>query len=132
MLLGADRWASEPRLLPAGPWREPLSALRRASMVLVTRKAASPATASVADTIRHRFLGIPVRVAALTLQGYVPPPASTMPLEALAGARTLAIVAIGDPSAFLRQLAATDATVRGSLSRSPARIPTPRWRAQRR
>jgi tetraacyldisaccharide 4'-kinase len=117
VLLSADRWTSAPRLLPAGPWREPLSALRRASMVLVTRKAASPATASaVADTIRHRFPGIPVGVAALTLQELRSATGeSTMPLEALAGARALAIVAIGDPSAFLRQLAATDATVRAAV-----------------
>lgn len=117
VLLSADRWTSAPRLLPAGPWREPLSALRRASMVLVTRKAASPATASaVADTIRHRFPGIPVGVAALTLQELrAAAGESTMPLEALAGARALAIVAIGDPSAFLRQLAATDATVRAAV-----------------
>jgi tetraacyldisaccharide-1-P 4'-kinase len=40
---------------------------------------------------------------------------STMPLEALKGARVLAIVAIGDPSAFLRQMAATDATVRAAV-----------------
>jgi tetraacyldisaccharide 4'-kinase len=117
VLLSADRWASAPRLLPAGPWREPLSALRRASMVLITRKAASPATASaVADTIRHRFPGIAVGVAALMLQELRSAAGeSTMPLEALAGARTLAIVAIGDPSAFLRQLAATDATVRAAV-----------------
>ncbi|HJU68191.1 MAG TPA: tetraacyldisaccharide 4'-kinase [Gemmatimonadaceae bacterium] len=117
VLLSADRWASSPRVLPAGPWREPLSALRRASLVLVTRKAASPAAASaVADTIRHRFPGVPVGVAALTLQELrAATGESTMPLEALAGARTLAIVAIGDPSAFLRQLAATDATVRAAV-----------------
>ena len=117
VLLSADRWTSAPRLLPAGPWRESLSALRRASMVLVTRKAASPATASaVADTIRHRFPGVPVGVAALVLQELRSVAGeSTMPLEALAGARVLAIVAIGDPSAFLRQLAATDATVRAAV-----------------
>ena len=40
-----------------------------------------------------------------------------MPLEVLAGARVLAIVAIGDPSAFLRQLTATDATVRAAVFR---------------
>jgi tetraacyldisaccharide 4'-kinase len=117
VLLSADRWASAPRLLPAGPWREPLSAVRRASLVLITRKAASPATASaVADTIRHRFPGIAVGVAALALQELRSATGeSTMPLEALAGARVLAVVAIGDPSAFLRQLAATEATVRAAV-----------------
>ena len=117
VLLSADRWASRQRLLPAGPWREPLSALGRASMVLVTRKAASPAAAKVvADTIRHRFPNIPVGVAALALQELRGATGeSTMPLEALAEARVLAMVAIGDPSAFLRQLAATGATVRAAV-----------------
>ncbi len=117
VLLSADRWASAPRLLPAGPWREPLSALRRASMVLITRKAASRATANaVAETIRYRFRGIAVGVVALTLQELRSATGeSTMPLEALAGSRVLAIVAIGDPSAFLRQLTATDATVRAAV-----------------
>ena len=41
VLVSADRWRDGPRLgLPAGPWREPLQALRRASLVVVTRKAA--------------------------------------------------------------------------------------------
>ena len=117
VLISADRWGADSRLLPSGPWREPLSALRRASMVLVTRKAASRASGSaVADTIRHRFPGIPVGVAALTLQELRSATGeSTMPLEALAGARVLAVVAIGDPSAFLRQLTATGATVRAAV-----------------
>jgi tetraacyldisaccharide 4'-kinase len=117
VLLSADRWTSRRRLLPAGPWREPLRAVRRASMVLVTRKAASQATASaVAATIRHRFPGVPVGVAALTLQELRSANGeSTMPLEALAGARALAIVGVGDPSPFLRQLAATGATVRAAV-----------------
>ncbi len=117
VLLSADRWTPRARLLPTGPWREPLSALRRASMVLVTRKAASPAAAmAVVDTIRHRFPGLPVGVAALTLQELRSAIGeSTMPLEALAEARVLAIVAIGDPTAFLRQLAACGATVRAAV-----------------
>src|SRR5579862_3586306 len=40
VLLSADRYGPV-RLLPAGPWREPLSSLDRATVVVVTRKAAS-------------------------------------------------------------------------------------------
>jgi tetraacyldisaccharide 4'-kinase len=117
VLISADRWGSPSRLLPSGPWRESLSALRRASMVLVTRKAASRAAASaVAVSIRHRVAGIPVGVAALTLQELRSATGqSTMPLEALTGSRVLAIAAIGDPAAFLRQLTATGATVRAAV-----------------
>jgi len=45
VLVSADRWTGEVHLLPAGPWREPLTAVRRASIVIVTRKAASEAKA---------------------------------------------------------------------------------------
>src|SRR6185312_3859607 len=40
VLISADRWTDDVRLLPAGPWREPLRAIRRATLVIVTRKAA--------------------------------------------------------------------------------------------
>src|SRR5215211_769933 len=41
VLVSADRWTPTVRLLPAGPWREPLRAIRRATLVIVTRKAAN-------------------------------------------------------------------------------------------
>jgi tetraacyldisaccharide 4'-kinase len=43
VLVSAERWSNSPHLLPRGPWREPLRALRRADVVVVTRKAAVPA-----------------------------------------------------------------------------------------
>ena len=105
---------------------------RRASMVIITRKAASPATASaVADTIRHRFPGTAVGVVALALQELRSATGeSTMPLEALIGARALAIIAIGDPPAFLRQLTATEATCASGLP-TPTRTRMRRSRACR-
>lgn len=117
VLLSADRWNPSPRLLPAGPWREPLSALQRASMVLITRKAASPAAAhAIADTLRHRFTSLWVGVVALGFQELrAAHGESTMPLETLRDARVLAVAAIGDPSAYLRQLAAAGATVRAAV-----------------
>jgi tetraacyldisaccharide 4'-kinase len=117
VLLSADRWTLRARLLPAGPWREPMSALRRASMVLVTRKAASSAAAmAVVDTVRHQVSDLPVGVAALVLEELRSVNGeSTMPLEALTSARVLAIVAIGDPTAFLRQLASAGASVRAAV-----------------
>jgi tetraacyldisaccharide 4'-kinase len=41
VLLAAERWAPKLRVLPRGPWREPVSALHRADLVIVTRKTAS-------------------------------------------------------------------------------------------
>ena len=45
MLVAAERWSERPRLLPRGPWREPLRALHRAGVVAVTRKTAAEAEA---------------------------------------------------------------------------------------
>ena len=44
VLLSADRWTGAARLLPAGPFREPLSSLRRADVVVITVKAAERGT----------------------------------------------------------------------------------------
>jgi tetraacyldisaccharide 4'-kinase len=41
VLLAAERWAPKLRVLPRGPWREPVSTLDRADLVVVTRKTAS-------------------------------------------------------------------------------------------
>jgi tetraacyldisaccharide 4'-kinase len=48
VLVSAERWDSSPHLLPRGPWREPVGALRRADLVLITRKAAPAALAAKA------------------------------------------------------------------------------------
>lgn len=41
VLVSAEGWAAEPRLLPRGPWRETPFAIRRADAVGITRKSAS-------------------------------------------------------------------------------------------
>lgn len=40
VLISADAWTGRVRLLPRGPWREGMGALRRADLVMVTRKSA--------------------------------------------------------------------------------------------
>ena len=50
LLVNADAWTGKPRLLPAGPWREPLRAARRATLTMVTRKIAEQS--AVADVKR--------------------------------------------------------------------------------
>lgn len=106
VLVGAERWTGTVRVLPAGPWREPLSSLRRASMVLVTRKAVGPEAASaVADQLARRVPGMEVGTVALMPDSIVRYGTDERrPLAALAGSTVLAIAAVGDPGAFLRQL----------------------------
>ena len=127
VLLSADRWESgRPLLLPAGPWREPLSALRRASLILVTRKAASEQRAAhVVEVARAAAPRVPAAVVHLLPDELRPAPgtagadAPPMALSALSGAALFAISAIGDARSFHEQLEATGAR----LSPQPAAFP---------
>lgn len=115
VLVSADRWREDPRrLLPAGQWREPITALGRAAMVVVTRKAASDAAvAAAARDVRAAAPTVPLAVAAL-VPGDLRDLASETrrPIESLRGRRVLAVAAVGDPTAFARQLGAAGAEVR--------------------
>ncbi len=90
--------------LPAGPWREQLGALRRADIVVVTRKRADAATAArLADTLRlgGRAMAV-VHLELATLRGLVS--GETYPVQTLEGQRVVAASAIADPDAFGAQL----------------------------
>ncbi|MHB1072500.1 MAG: tetraacyldisaccharide 4'-kinase [Gemmatimonadaceae bacterium] len=113
VLLAADGWSGRCRLLPAGPYREPLSAVRRATMVIVTRKAA-------ADDLVHGALAaveraapdVPRGVASLQPTALVSATgAGARRLDDLLGARVLAISAIGNAAAFHAQLRAHGAEI---------------------
>jgi len=106
VLISADRWTDDVRLLPAGPWREPLRAIRRATLVIVTRKAADDATvAHVHQRLSEVAPAIPrvsVRLEPQRLVRLGTDDSRT--LATLAGATVRAILAIADPDAFVRQL----------------------------
>jgi tetraacyldisaccharide 4'-kinase len=113
VLVSADRFAERRRALPAGPWREPLAALGRASMVIVTRKAAS---ADAARTLLARLVpmtrgreGICVALTLSTLHEV--DGTAIERLERIRGRRVLAISGIADPAVFQVQLAAAGAIV---------------------
>lgn len=113
VLVSADLWKEPVRLLPAGPFREPLTALRRAQLIVVTRKAASAAqAAAVVAQVQRVATGVPVAVMHLTLdrlRTWTDDAVAT--LEALRGERLLAVSGVGAPSAFLAQLRATGADI---------------------
>ena len=106
VLVSADSWARGRRLLPAGPFREPLRALRRAAFVIVTRKAASTEDAErIAALLAGNAPGVPIGIVSLQpadLRESQGP--GTAPLDLLRDARVYAIAAIADPRAFLAQL----------------------------
>ncbi len=105
VLLSADRWTGASHLLPSGPFREPLGSLSRASLVLVTVKAAGDrqvgltvaaarsVTASAVVTVDLQPAAF-VHVASHEVRG----------LDAWQGARVLAVSGIGDPASFAVQL----------------------------
>lgn len=104
------------RLLPAGPLREGKRALRRAALLVVTRKSATLAEAEAAAAEWTGFSGAPPTAIVALRPGELRPadPSSELPPVALAelrGARLLAVSAIGAPAAFEAQLAEVGARV---------------------
>jgi tetraacyldisaccharide 4'-kinase len=114
VLINADAWTGEVRLLPAGPWREPLRAARRANLIIITRKTSAPA--EVQD-LRARLAkdlpGVPVATVHLS-PGELCSTATgqTLPLHAIEGADITAVAAIAHPEAFFKQLTEIGAIVR--------------------
>jgi tetraacyldisaccharide 4'-kinase len=114
LLVNADAWTGKPRLLPAGPWREPLRSARRATLVIITRKTADRSVvADVRRALANAAPRVPVAVAHLA-PGDLRSTATgqTLPLYALSGADLTAIAAIAQPDAFFRQLTELGAVVR--------------------
>ncbi|HXN75973.1 MAG TPA: tetraacyldisaccharide 4'-kinase [Gemmatimonadaceae bacterium] len=114
LLVNADAWAGKPRLLPAGPWREPLRSARRATLVIITRKTADrSAVADVRRALANAAPRVPVATAHLA-PGDLRSTATgqTLPLHALRGADLTAIAAIAQPGAFFKQLTELGAVVR--------------------
>ena len=112
VLLSADL-AGPVRLLPAGPWREPLHSLVRASVIVVTRKVASLLRATEllahARRIAPQADGAVMHLVADQLVRWSSGDARD-PVT-LQGSRVLAIAAIGDPRSFAAQLAQFGARV---------------------
>lgn len=106
--------------LPAGPWREGLRALRRADLLLVTRRRADPATAFAYARRLTRYVGGrgPVGVVHLAVRTYEGLRSGRrVPAAELAGRRVIAAAAIGDPEAFIAQTKATGAAVQAATWR---------------
>ncbi|HZI26681.1 MAG TPA: tetraacyldisaccharide 4'-kinase [Gemmatimonadaceae bacterium] len=106
VLVSADRWREPLRLLPAGPWRESPGALGRASLLIVTRKAA---TADDARSLLQRLLpltrrgwGAVAELALAELRHAVT--GATQMLSDMRGRRVLVIAGIADPASLASQL----------------------------
>lgn len=116
VLVSADRWPDRARMLPAGPFREPPTALRRATLVVITAKAArAEAIGRVRAAVQAAAPGVPVAVARLSLgELRAADGAAPRALSSLQGAQICAISAVGDPEAFAAQLASLGAVLRSA------------------
>jgi len=88
------------RLLPRGPFREPLSSLKRAGVVVVTQKGISDDPSGLEGRLDPYLREPPVRVA------FAPKGWSNLAGESVSGpeGEYLAVAAIGDPASFSRVL----------------------------
>ncbi len=112
-LLAAEQARVSPWVLPAGPWREGWGALRRADLLIVTRKRAEAETAhALADRLQARWPRKSVAVVRLGLAGLVGLRSGTpSAVDTLRGRRVVVAAAIADPESFAVQVRATGATV---------------------
>ncbi len=106
VLVSADTWHLPKRLLPAGNWRESLSVLQDVGGIIVTRKAASVATArAVADELRGQARNAVTAVVSLELGDFITSRAGE--IKAAPTGDVVALCAIADPAAFAAQLGGT-------------------------
>jgi tetraacyldisaccharide 4'-kinase len=103
----AVRWT-----LPAGPWREPISAAGRADALIVTRKRADSSTAAAVARELGRRVDGPTAVVHLGVARYVGMVSGRVAsTDTLRDKKVVAATAIADPEAFIAQTKATGAQV---------------------
>ena len=118
------------RVLPAGLLREPLSALRRADIVVVTRSVQSPSPAL--ETILRKHTSCPIFYASARLEAVlrVPRLDVALPPPDWQKATFLAFCGIGNPAAFFADLQAWGFHVTQHMSFADHHIYTERETAE--
>jgi tetraacyldisaccharide 4'-kinase len=114
VLVAAEQWRAGLRSLPAGPLRESAASLRRADVLIVTRKSAPRERADeIAGALASRVRpGGAVAICHLTPYAVVDAGSGQRePLSWLQGREITAVAAVGAPGAFFAQLEAHGANV---------------------
>ncbi len=112
LVLDADAPFGNGYLLPRGRLREPLSAMARASAVLVTRASQAQRLDELKATVRAVAPAVPIWITDFAPSAVVQVGSSvSVEPSALKGERVLAVSGIGNPESFRRLLAAAGATV---------------------
>lgn len=105
VLVAAEQAARTTHLLPAGPLREPLGALSRADVAIVTRKVATAEQAARMAEQLEETRRVPTAVMYLAPSALVDSRDGTSrALTTLRDLRLVAVAAVGTPEAFFAQL----------------------------
>jgi len=113
LLTDASRPLERERLLPLGRLREPVSAMKRADLVVYTRKETiSPASAVTSQLPDGQIFAASVRLKGFRALG----DKKLLAPEVLGSGRFFAFCGIGNPDAFFRDLASWHVPVNGKLS----------------
>lgn len=118
VLIDATRSPFSDRCLPAGWLREPIDALERADLVVLTRTDIAPLedVERLTNDLRIRFTHLPV---AQTSHAWtaLDTPDGERPVASLAGTRILLACAVGHPASIRAQAEALGAEVAGTIDR---------------
>ncbi len=120
-LIAAEEYADRPRLLPRGPWREPLRSLQRVTLAVVTRKRVSEqASVDVAERLAAHEQAPPQARAYIGLAGlarYDPMGGSLGKAQALEGTKaTVAVAGVAHPESVWAQLGDAGVTLEKCLA----------------
>jgi len=118
VVVSAETSRAVPWPLPAGPWREGMGALRRADVLIVTRRRADRVSAlAFLGQLAHRVRG-PAGLVELSVTRYEGLLSGrSVTATELDGKRVVAASAIGDPEAFIAQTKRTGAAVQAATWR---------------
>ncbi len=122
VLVAAETWTRTPRLLPRGPWREPPTALRRATAIVITARTTegADARARVQHEVEAEAPGVPVCVAHMAPERWQHAAAATSPRSGASQAPppgpAIAVAAIAHPELFLRGARAAGAEVEALIA----------------
>jgi tetraacyldisaccharide 4'-kinase len=108
VLIAAERWTGVHRVLPRGPWREPRGALRRADLVVVTRKTAARDVANDVCRSLGQYGVSASGIAHIAPAGWAREDAAAPPPREPA----LAVAALAEPSLFVDNATAAGARIR--------------------
>ena len=114
VLVAAEAWTPHARLLPRGPYREPPSTLRRADLVVVTRRTASADRAAQVEEAVAGISGRPTARVLLEARRWIHPDGS--PRQGGPQGECLAVAGIARPDDFFDQAEATGADLADAIA----------------